>query len=223
MFFSALLTFHISAGVIALLSGVAAMIFKKGSRAHRKSGNIFVLSMLIMSSSAAYLALTKLILLSVLGGLMTIYMIATSWMTTRRKKGESGRLEYAALIWAVMVAAAYFFFGIETANTETGLSKDGLPAAAFFVFGGITSFAALFDMRMIYQGSLSRVQRLIRHLWRMCFAMFMATVSLFMGQPQVFPESIRKIEILAVPVVAVMLFTIFWLVKTFLTKTYKRA
>lgn len=43
---------HIIAGLLALASGAAALYAAKGSTRHRKSGMIFVIAMLVMTSSA---------------------------------------------------------------------------------------------------------------------------------------------------------------------------
>ena len=39
---AAVLYLHIGAGTVALLAGAAAFVFRKGSRLHRQSGNVFV-------------------------------------------------------------------------------------------------------------------------------------------------------------------------------------
>jgi len=59
MLFSPLLPVHISAGVVGILSGTAAMSFRKGSPRHALAGKIFVIAMVTMSSSAVYLAFMK--------------------------------------------------------------------------------------------------------------------------------------------------------------------
>jgi hypothetical protein len=41
--------------------------------------------------------------------------------------------------------------------------------------------------------------RVVRHLWRVCFAMFIAAASFFLGQAKVFPKPIRIIPLLAIP------------------------
>ena len=56
MSFSPVLVFHISAGTSALLSGTAAMSFRKGSPRHRVAGNVFVMAMLGLSVSTAVTA-----------------------------------------------------------------------------------------------------------------------------------------------------------------------
>ena len=45
---SSILVIHVCGGVVGLLSGVAAMSFRKGSRRHGLAGNVFVIAMLIM-------------------------------------------------------------------------------------------------------------------------------------------------------------------------------
>ena len=66
------LVIHICAGLVGLLSGAAAMSFRKGSRRHGLAGNLFFIAMLVMGSSAAYLG-------NVFGGLFACYMVTTGW------------------------------------------------------------------------------------------------------------------------------------------------
>jgi hypothetical protein len=47
----------------------------------------------------------------------------------------------------------------------------------------------------------------------MSLALFIAAGSLFLGQMQVFPEPIRRIEILAAPVLVVLATMAYWLVR----------
>jgi hypothetical protein len=52
----------------------------------------------------------------------------------------------------------------------------------------------------------------------MCFGLFIATGSFFLGQQQVFPSWIRKTNILIVPAILPLGLLIFWLVRVRLTK-----
>ena len=81
MSFSPLLAFHISAGIVGILSGAAAMSFRKGSPRHALAGKVFVISMLTMAATAVYLAVTKHQSGNVLGGAFTFYLVATAWLT----------------------------------------------------------------------------------------------------------------------------------------------
>jgi uncharacterized membrane protein len=77
-----ILVIHICGGLAGLLSGVAAMWFRKGSARHRTAGNMFFISMLMMGSTAAFLG-------NVFGGAFSIYLVTTGWITGRYKDGKT--------------------------------------------------------------------------------------------------------------------------------------
>ena len=56
---SPLLFLHILAGTVGMLSGFVAVFLRKGSRRHRLAGDVFVVSMLTMSSIGTTLAILK--------------------------------------------------------------------------------------------------------------------------------------------------------------------
>jgi hypothetical protein len=55
--YSPILVIHICGGSLGLLSGTAAMSFRKGSPRHVLAGKVFVTSMLIMGASRCILPL----------------------------------------------------------------------------------------------------------------------------------------------------------------------
>jgi hypothetical protein len=59
MLYLPILVLHICAGTVGLLSGTAAMFFRKGSLRHVQAGKVFVASMLIMGVGAVYLGIVK--------------------------------------------------------------------------------------------------------------------------------------------------------------------
>ena len=71
-------------------------------------------------------------------------------------------------------------------------------AYPLFLFGGIGLSASEGDLRMIRAGGVQGAPRFARHLWRMCFALFIATGSFFLGQAKVIPKPIRVIPLLAI-------------------------
>jgi uncharacterized membrane protein len=92
-----LLVVHISAGILGILSGFAAIFLRKGSRQHGVAGNVFFISMLSMSASAVYLAFMKHQINNVFGGILTSYLVATAWVTaTRRWRNGHFRPECAS-------------------------------------------------------------------------------------------------------------------------------
>jgi hypothetical protein len=161
---------------MGLLSGTAAMSFRKGSRRHRVTGSVFVVSMLSLSASGAYLGFVKHQVLNGLMGVLTFYLVTTAWWTARRRDGEVGVFDLGALIVPLAVGAGLASYGLEAANSQTG-SRDGFPAQAYFVFGSVALLFAAGDVRMLVRGGASGPQRIARHLWRMCFALFISTGS----------------------------------------------
>jgi uncharacterized membrane protein len=68
-----MLQVHIITGIIALLSGILALSFKKGSKKHKMSGKVFVISMLLVSLSS--------ISLSVLRPSISYFFLTIGWFS----------------------------------------------------------------------------------------------------------------------------------------------
>src|SRR5882757_5906164 len=181
-----ILVFHICAGISALLSGAVAMSFRKGSHGHRVAGNVFVISMLSMATAAVYLAFMKSQVTNILGGVLTFYMVTTAWLTARRKDGDKSIFDWVALLFALVVGGAQMTFALQAAYSPTGL-KHGYPASMFLPMGCVVLLAAAGDIRMLVRGGIFGAQRIARHLWRMCFALFIAPVSFPRGPQRVSP------------------------------------
>jgi hypothetical protein len=75
---------------------------------------------------------------------------------------------------------------------------------------------------MLVRGGVFGAHRIVRHLWRMCFGLFIATGSFFIGQQQVFPAFLRKTNVLFVPAILPLILLIFWLFRVRFTNAYKR-
>jgi hypothetical protein len=78
--------------------------------------------------------------------------------------------------------------------------------------------AAAGDLRMLMRGEISGTARLARHLWRMCFAWFIATGSFFLGQQQVIPPALRKQALLVPLAIMPLVLLIYWLMRLTLAK-----
>jgi len=216
-----ILIIHICAGLLGLLSGAAAMSFRKGSHRHRMAGNVFFISMLTMATAATYLAFMKHQINNVMGGVLTFYLVTTAWVTARRRDGETSIFDWGALLFALAVGAAIVTYGIQVANSPTG-PKDGIPVGMYFFLGSVALLAAAGDLRMLVRGGLFGAHRIVRHLWRMCFGLFIATGSFFIGQQQVFPAFLRKTNVLFLPAILPLILMIFWLFRVRFTNAYKR-
>jgi uncharacterized membrane protein len=206
-----LVLFHVLNGTLGVISGGVAIALRKGSRRHAVVGQVFVVSMLSMSASAVYMALVAPDgeMLNALMGVFTFYLVATSWWTARRRQAESGALDAIGFIVALALAGGFANHGFAAAAGEV----PGMPAGIFFFFGCLVLLAAWQDLRMIVSGGVAGSTRLVRHLWRMCTALFIAVGSLFLGQPQVFPEAVRRSGLRGLPPLVVVAVLVFWLIR----------
>ena len=217
MTYSPVLVFHASCGVLGLLSGAAALSFHKGSRWHVLTGKVFVASMLVMAAGAVYLGATKHQPGNISGGIFTFYLILTAWLTARRADGDTGKLDWAALLIPLVLGTLTWFSGVEKMRTP-GPPKDGVPAGMNFFMGCVMVLAAAGDIRMLVGGGILGAKRIPRHLWRMCFGLFIATGS-FLAQRRVIAFlGGPKILLLAVLPLILM---IFWLIRVRFKNVYK--
>lgn len=204
---------HISMGMVGILSGAAAMSLRKGSRLHQRVGNVFFVSMLIMSACGAIIAATFTPNRgNIMGGSVVFYMVATAWVTVWRKPGTAGLLEVAIALLGLATATAGMTFGMLAANAPSH-RLDEYPPTLYFIFGSVALLLTAFDVRMILRGGVAGVARTSRHLVRMCLAMFMATASLFLGQAKIFPPAVRHSGLLPVPVYLVIGAFLYFLIR----------
>jgi uncharacterized membrane protein len=207
----ALLPVHIVAGATAIIAGFVALFARKGAHRHRRSGMVFVVAMLTMAGSGAVMAALQPNRGNVMGGLLTFYMVSTAILTTRRTVDRVKWLDGAALLVGLLTSTAGLTFGLSAMRSATG-ALDGYSPPLYFVFGGVAFLASLGDVRMFVQGVPGK-RRIVRHLWRMCLAMFIATASFFLGQAKVMPEAIRIVPMLAAPVLVVVIVMVYWLAR----------
>ncbi len=208
-----ILLIHICCAMIGVISGFAAMFFRKGSGLHGAAGTVFFVSMLLMSSSGAIIAgFLRPNAVNVVASTLTFYLVSTAWMAAKRRDGKAGAFDVGALVWILAVTTTAMTFGIQAANSPLG-KKDGFPPAGYFVFGTVALLHAVGDIRMLRRGGAFGAKRIARHLWRMCLALLIATASLYPGQARLFPKVWRDTNLLSLPVWILLAATIFWVVR----------
>ena len=215
---SPVLALHIAAGIAGLISGAAAMTFRKGGDRHRMYGNVFVVSMLVLGASAVYLSVKTGDFGNLVGGVFTIYMVGTAWSTARRREGGGTLLDWTGFIAILLGGAALLFLSIQGVRAHHVTP----PTIAGFFLAAIALLCAVGDVRMI-RGGLSGRQRIARHLWRMCFALFVASGSFFLGRIRIFPHAVRELYIPWVLAFLPLFLMIFWLVRVRLANQCKSA
>ena len=187
-----LLHAHIAGGAIGLLAGTAAILTPKGRTLHRTAGRIFFAAMLVSFTVAAGVApfLETGQRPNTVAAVLSLYLLVTSWLAARPDGAPAGRREALAAIIALAVAGAGLWFMMQAAQSPTG-TIDQAPPEAFVVFTVFGLAGAAGDVAMIVRRRIAGPARIVRHLWRMCAALFIAAGSFFLGQEQMLPASFR--------------------------------
>jgi hypothetical protein len=187
------------------------MCFRKGSRRHVVAGRVFVASMLIMGAFAAYLAVVRNQPNNIGGGILTVYLVGTAWLTD------------GILLWMTGVKV------LRSGHSSLG----GVPVGMMFFLGSVCLLAAAGDVRMLLRGGVFGAKRIARHLWRMCFGLFIAAGSFFLGgsnRPlrllstvglgKYLSPAIFGTTLYLVLTILPLILLIFWLVRVHFTKAY---
>jgi hypothetical protein len=88
--------------------------------------------------------------------------------------------------------------------------------------GTVATLAAIGDIRMLLRRGIAGTQRIARHLWRMCFALFIAAGSIFLARQHLFPAFMRKTGALYFLSFLPLLLMIFWLIRVRVVNAYKK-
>lgn len=212
---------HIIAGTLGMFSGFVAAFLRKGSRRHSLAGDVFVISMMCLSVTGVFLAILKSQPGNILGGTFTFYLVTTAWLTARRNGAGTGIFDWSALLVVLGVTAVEVTWGLEAAMSPTGL-KYHYPPGPYFFLGSVALLATVGDVRMLVRGGVSGTQRLARHLWRMCFALFIASASIFLARQRLFPAILRRTGVLYFLSFLPFILIIFWLIRVRFAKAYRR-
>jgi uncharacterized membrane protein len=209
-----LLPIHIIAGGLAIILGAVALLASKGATLHRRSGLLFVFAMLTMGISGSVLAVRQsLTNPNVLGGFMSAYFVVTALTTVRPASAWTRRLNLAALMIALALALIEIGLGFRALASPHG-TINGVPFFMLFFLATITTMAAGGDVRVLRSGTSRGGSRLARHLWRMCFALFIAAGSFFSIRARVakiLPERLTTAPMRALPVALVFVAMFYWL------------
>ena len=204
---------HILAGSLGLITGLLALFVAKGGRVHRRSGRVFLYAMLTMGLMGSLMAAVwgRQPASNIPVGLLTAYLVTTGLTTVRPPASGTRGLSLGLMALAFALGLALFIGGF-VAAASVGDMLLGVPAAPFFILGAIALLAGIGDLRWIRAGgakAIRGVPRITRHLWRMCVALLIASLSI--GQVKaVIPKLIRGPLLIGLPLV-VLVALLYWL------------
>ena len=221
---------HVGGGAVAVAAGMITLFARKGGRLHRTAGTVFFASMLVMATFAAWLGVVLPDLVNLFIAVFVAYLVATAWMTVRRRAGVIGRSERVALIVAILLFAPFAILSFQMAAGLPPLFKSTVPIRgpvliAIYCFTGVLAIAAVSDARLVLAGGVSGARRVARHLWRMCLGLTLATGSAFTnGLPRLLPALKHAPDaLLLFPQFLVLGVMAFWLIRVRLTPWLKHA
>jgi len=216
---------HIGGGFIALAAGAVAAFARKGGYVHRKAGTVFVASMLVMATFAAYLAVAvpdQIVNLYI--STFAAYLVVTAWMTVRRRERSSGVFEKIAVFVAACLCAPFAILSVQLAAGFAPMFKSAIPfkgpvLIAIYGFTSVLAVATIGDAKVVMAGGISGAPRIARHLWRMCLGLTLATGSAFTnGFARLLPGSYHVPTIFFLPQFLPLGLLIFWIIRVRFTR-----
>ena len=209
---------HVAAGGLAMVLGAVALSARKGGTTHRRSGMLFVYVMLAMGATASILGFLKSPSdPNVFTGFMTAYFVGTALTAVRPVSPWTRVIDVAALTVVVPLGLGTIVSGVKAFNNP-GLSPGGVPFRTIgvmsFVLATVMLLAAAGDVRILRFGRPRGGRRLARHLWRMCFALFIAAGSFFSIRERVatiLPEPFTTGPMRALPILLLFGTMFYWL------------
>src|SRR5215813_5480293 len=220
---------HVIAGTVGLVAGIVAMSSRKGAHTHRVAGILFAVSMLVMAVLADYLAVTiPDEIPNFFIGTFTIYLVATAWMTVRRKEPSVGIPEKIALLVALCLSVPFVILSFQLAaglepSFRSAVPIKGPVLVALYSFTFLVVMAAIGDLRLVRAGGVTGRRRIGRHLWRMCLGLTFAAGSAFTtGLPKLLPNTVHvPLIYLFIPQLSSLVLMIFWMIRVRFTGWYK--
>jgi hypothetical protein len=208
-----MLVVHIAGGSVALVAGYGALAARKGSALHRQAGRAFVGGMLVMALGAMVVALGKGQAGNVVTAAFVAYLVGTAVTTFQPEAPRIRRLNGTLRLLALPIALAFIAGGVARL-TIAPESQGGVPARSIAVASFLNATVMLLgwwgDVRVARRGAPRGPARVRRHLWRMCYAAFVASGSFFLGQTQVLPAPLRvgplPAMLAALPLVLMLVF-----------------
>ena len=206
--FKIFLVLHIAGGTLGLITGTINLIRRKGDRIHKRTGKVFMYSMLTAGFSSLVLSILHPNYFLFMIGIFTLYMIATGkrYINMKLSGGtqKATRVDWGITI--VMLAAAVLFIGLGIKI----LTKPNFFGTVFIVFGTLGLLFVKLDF-VNYQGrSRAKNYWLLAHLQRMTGAYIASLTAFLVVNAKYFPEYMPAALFWLLPTAILVPFIIRW-------------
>lgn len=202
-----------TSGTLAVSSGLLGLFVSKGSVTHRIAGRVFICAMILLGFTGIALAQQVPMAISAVAGAAIIHLVITGSLAARAKPGALQLIDTAAPIVSLVIGLTSLAFAWEAWQGADGL-KDGFTATPYGFFGALMLLVATLDLKYRLDADTTIAARRCRHIWRMSFALFIVTGSLFTGPgATVFPDWLQASGLLSVPEPLILLTMLYWLIR----------
>jgi uncharacterized membrane protein len=170
------LSVHITAGMLALLCGLLAMLLKKGSKPHRLAGKIYFWAMSVVFITAVIMSLYREIPFLLMVAVFSFYGAVTGYRVLywAKKNGNGVQwFDWASSIFNGLFCTALLVYGvIKLLDGDTSFGIIAMVFASFGITGSVRDISN-FRMKTTKPGF-----RLGSHIGNMIGA-YIATVTAF--------------------------------------------
>ncbi|MYC29041.1 MAG: hypothetical protein F4X65_02995 [Chloroflexi bacterium] len=112
-----LLTLHIGAGSVALLTALVAVVTAKGQRVHVLSGRVYAAAMTLVFLTAAPLALLGADVFLLLIAFFSFYLVFAGWRFARNRRGVAHPVDWVATGVMVVTGLGMGAYALALANS----------------------------------------------------------------------------------------------------------
>ncbi|TVQ04278.1 MAG: hypothetical protein EA338_01625 [Roseinatronobacter sp.] len=159
---TAILIVHILAGALALGMAGTAIGTTKGGIWHRRAGNAYVLSMLVVTLTTFALVAIRPNLFLLVIGIFSFYLVFTGWRAALLRDGCPRWPDHLGGL--AMAVTGLLMMGLGLRGL---VGAGGAQPVILLVFGSIGLTMALSDWRDWRAGPVTGKARIARHLTRM--------------------------------------------------------
>ncbi len=160
-----LLVIHITAGSVALLMAVIALVTAKGGRHHVLAGRVYASAMTVIFLTALPLAILGSSVFLLLIAVFSFYLVFAGWRFARNRRGRPQPVDWSAVAAMGVTGLAMWGYGIALAA-----GGDDQWVTMLFL-GGIAVALSLVDTRYYFRLARERRpsggRRIKRHLTNM--------------------------------------------------------
>lgn len=174
---------HLVVETLAVVGGFSAMLLPKGRTLHKFAGKTFFFTMLALCFSGIYLTFSRSLQLTFFLAIFSLYLLLTGWYAMARKGSSVTLFDKIGfyIISAISIATLILATLGWILNGHYPPNEPSYPSYLIFVV--FSAFLAYWDYQLLIAKALVGSKRLIRHLWRLHFALFITT-TIFSGDQQ---------------------------------------